>query len=125
MSKFSANIYSVVQDDEEKGLEYWLHFVDEFYSPSGVLRRGVYSQEQGTKQFAISYPALPRYYLTEFNSGVRRIQMVIENATEKVFSNGTYTVECLVTFFYWFDNEAAHVSAFLFFFTVNPGGWQC
>lgn len=86
-----------------------MRFVDEFYSRTGSLRRGVCSAEQGTKQFAISYPALPRYYLTEFRSGVRRLQMVIENAMEKALANGTFVVEARVTFFYWFGNEASHV----------------
>lgn len=86
---------------------YWQAFVDKFYSPVGVLRQGVYNPQAGSKQFEISTPALARYYLTQFTSGIRQIQMLVEGARERDSPNGGRIVESRRTsFIYWFTNES-------------------
>ena len=90
---------------------YWQSFVDRFYSPIGVLRQGVYNHQTGSKQFEISTPALARFYLTQFTSGIRHIQMLVEGARERDLPNGGHIVESQRTsFIYWFTNSC-HVGA--------------
>lgn len=85
---------------------YWQSFVDRFYAPGGVLRQGVWSPQVGSKQFEISTPALARYYLTQYTSGIRQIQMVVEGARERDMPNGGHMVESPRTsFIYWFTND--------------------
>lgn len=80
--------------------------MDRFYSPSGVLRQGVYNPSAGSKQFEIATPALARWYLTQFNSGITRIQMFLEGARERDSHNGGHIVEVTrCTFIYYFTNE--------------------
>ena len=93
--------------DEAHDLLYWQEFVDRFYSPVGVLRQGVYNRQSGSKQFEISTPALARYYLTQFNSGIRHIQMLVEGVRETASSTGGHIVESAKTsFIYWFTNDS-------------------
>lgn len=71
-----------------------------------MLRQGVYNPQAGSKQFEISTPALARYYWTQFNSGIKHIQMLVEGAREKDLPNGGHMVESLKTsFIYWFAND--------------------
>jgi hypothetical protein len=85
---------------------YWQSFVDRFYAPGGVLRQGVWNPQVGSKQFEISTPALARYYLTQYTSGIRQIQMVVEGARERDMPNGGHMVESPRTsFIYWFTND--------------------
>lgn len=101
-----AEQLSAYSNRSSQGLAYWQTFVQQFYSPGGVLRQGVWNAQRGSKQFEISTPALARYYWTQFNSGVKRIQMIVENAVEKDFPNGGQIVESPRTcFLYWFDND--------------------
>lgn len=93
--------------DEAQDLLYWQEFVDRFYSPGGVLRQGVYNRQSGSKQFEISTPALARYYLTQFNSGIRHIQMLVEGVRETASPSGGHIVESAKTsFIYWFTNDS-------------------
>ncbi|EAU38009.1 hypothetical protein ATEG_01252 [Aspergillus terreus NIH2624] len=97
--------------NEASDLQYWQNFVDRFYSPSGVLRQGVYNPSAGSKQFEIATPALARWYLTQFNSGISRIQMFLEGARERDSHNGGHIVEVTrCTFIYYFTNETQLVS---------------
>lgn len=87
-------------------LAYWQNFVAKFYSPMGVLRQGVWNAQVGSKQFEISTPALARYYLTQYTSGIRHIQMVMEGAREQESPNGGHIVESgRTSFIYWFTND--------------------
>lgn len=84
---------------------YWQSFVDRFYAPGGVLRQGVWNPQAGSKQFEISTPALARYYLTQYTSGIRQIQMVVEGARERDVPNGHIVESARASFIYWFANE--------------------
>lgn len=96
-------------------MPYWNSFVERFYSPNGVLRQGVFNPQSGSKQFEIATPALARYYLTQFTSGIRHIQMVVEAARERDSPNGGHIVESTKTsFIYWFTNDTQVSSGILY-----------
>jgi hypothetical protein len=104
---FAEHLSNFTSRGEAQDLLYWQAFVDKFYSPVGVLRQGVYNPQAGSKQFEISTPALARYYLTQFTSGIRQTQMLVEGARERDSPNGGRIVESRRTsFIYWFTNES-------------------
>ena len=86
-------------------LNYWLQFVDRFFSPKGVLRHSVWVAGENTgKQYEITFPALARYFHTHFESGVTSMQMVMEKGIEKELpNNGHYIESQKSSFVYWFD----------------------
>ncbi|KAL2872779.1 LIM domain-binding protein [Aspergillus lucknowensis] len=109
LGNFAEQLSSFVSRGEANDLLYWQTFVDKFYSPTGVLRQGVYNPQAGSKQFEIATPALARYYNTQFTSGIRQIQMLIEGPRERESPNGGggHIVECpRASFIYWFTNDA-------------------
>jgi hypothetical protein len=87
-------------------LNYWLGFVDRFFSPKGVLRHSVFvTGENINKQYEITFPALARYFHTHFESGVTSMQMIMEKGSEKELpNNGHYIESQKSSFVYWFDN---------------------
>jgi hypothetical protein len=87
-------------------LNYWLQFVDRFFSPKGVLRHSVWVAGENTgKQYEITFPALARYFHTHFESGVTSMQMIMEKGSEKELpNNGHYIESQKSSFVYWFDN---------------------
>ncbi|WEW57205.1 hypothetical protein PRK78_002667 [Emydomyces testavorans] len=108
---FAEQLSAYSNRNPAQGLAYWQTFVEQFYSPVGVLRQGVWNAQRGSKQFEISTPALARYYWTQFNSGIRQIQMIVEAAVDKDLPTGGQVVESPRTFFlYWFDNGCQLVS---------------
>jgi hypothetical protein len=103
---YAENLSNFQSRNETADLMYWNSFVERFYSPGGVLRQGVWNPQTGSKQFEITTPALARYYLTQFSSGIRQIQMVVEGARERDLPNGGHIVESPRTsFIYWFTND--------------------
>jgi hypothetical protein len=86
-------------------MNYWRVFVDRFFSPRGVLMQQLWSPSEGTKQYEIATPALPRYYHTMYHSGVKTVQLVLGNAREKDIPESGSVVESLHSnFIYWFEN---------------------
>ncbi|KKK26003.1 hypothetical protein AOCH_000459, partial [Aspergillus ochraceoroseus] len=107
LNNFAEHLSNFQSRGEAHDLLYWQSFVDRFYSPTGVLRQGVYNPQAGSKQFEIATPALARYYMTQFTSGIRQIQMLIEGARERDSPNGGHIVESpKASFIYWFTNDA-------------------
>ncbi|KUJ13152.1 uncharacterized protein LY89DRAFT_699108 [Mollisia scopiformis] len=94
-------------------LNYWLTFVDRFFSPKGVFRHSLWIlDETSNKQYEITYPALPRYFYTHFESGVKNMQMIMEKGTEKELpNNGHYIESQKSSFVYWFDNGSQLVAS--------------
>lgn len=82
--------------------------MDRFYAPTGTLRQNLYDATTGhSKQFEISNAALARFYHTQFTTGIRQIQMVIEGPRESPGpAAGGHAVESKVSLIYWFTNDS-------------------
>jgi hypothetical protein len=66
-------------------VENWQAFVDRFFSDTGSFIHCVYHNgTERTKQFEIVHAALPRYFLTLFNTDVTNLQITLDGATEKI-----------------------------------------
>ncbi|KAH8811560.1 LIM-domain binding protein-domain-containing protein [Xylogone sp. PMI_703] len=92
-------------------LNYWLAFVDRFFSTRGVLRHSVWIvDENSNKQYEITFPALARYFYTHFESGVINMQMLMEKGSEKELPNGHFIESQKSSFVYWFDNGSQLVA---------------
>jgi len=96
---------SAKQNDD---INYWLGFVDQFFSPKGVLRHSVWIVEEkgnSDKQYEITYPALARYFHTHFESGIKNMQLITEKGLEKELpNNGHYVESQKSSLVYWFEN---------------------
>ncbi|KAI2413054.1 hypothetical protein LOZ41_003465 [Ophidiomyces ophidiicola] len=120
---FAEQLSAYSNRNPAQGFAFWQSFVEQFYSQVGVLRQGVWNAQRGSKQFEISTPALARYYWTQFNSGIRQIQMIVEAAVEKDLPTGGQVLESPRTFFlYWFDNGCQLVSRGAIKAYFNPNG---
>ncbi|KAJ5720464.1 Transcriptional activator ptaB [Penicillium malachiteum] len=107
LNSYAEHLSAFQSRGEALDLAYWTAFVDRFFSPMGVLRQGIWNSQTGSKIFEISTPALARYYLTQFTSGIRHIQMIVEGATECEGVNGGHVVDSgRTSFIYWYTNES-------------------
>jgi hypothetical protein len=91
---------------QQEDLGYWIVFVTQFFSPKGVMRHSLwFLDENSNKQYEIPYSALPRYFHTHFESGVKSMQLITEKGTERALPNSGHYIESQKsTFVYWFDN---------------------
>jgi len=94
-------------------LNYWLAFVERFFSSKGVLRHSVWIvDETSNKQYEITFPALARYFHTHFESGIKNMQMIMEKGSEKELpNNGHYIESQKSSFVYWFDNGSQLIAS--------------
>ncbi|POS83496.1 hypothetical protein EPUL_005153 [Erysiphe pulchra] len=94
-------------------LNHWSSFVETFFSPKGVLRHSVWVMDDKTnKQYEVTYPALPRYFNTHFESGIKSIQMILERGSEKELPNNFHYIESQKSsFVYWFEGGAQVVAS--------------
>jgi hypothetical protein len=86
-----------------------------FFSEQGVFRYCPsvnQDNEQPEKTYEITYPALARYFHTQFDSGVKTMQFIMEQqTTDRPLQEGGHLVENpKASFVYWFDN-GSHVSS--------------
>ncbi|KAF4612541.1 hypothetical protein G7Y89_g15591 [Cudoniella acicularis] len=97
---------------QKDDLNYWLQFVEKFFSPKGVLRHSVWIvDETSNKQYEITFPALARYFHTHFESGIKTMQLIMEKGTEKDLpNNGHYIESPKSSFVYWFDTGSQLVA---------------
>ena len=98
-------------------LSYWVEFVARFFSPAGTLRHTLQVTAAtrdlpvGERPYDISYAALPRYFYTHFDSGVKSMQLVLNKGTrDKPLPNDCHLIETNhASFVYWFET-GSHVS---------------
>ena len=95
-------------------LDYWTNFVQQFFSPKGIFRHTILIKEaenQLEKQYELACPALPRYFHTHVESGVKSMQLVLEKGTiDRPLPNDCHFVEYgKASWTYWFEN-GSHVS---------------
>jgi hypothetical protein len=111
LHQFADHLAGFHPNVQNNDINHWHRFVGEFYSPIGVMRqRLAHNSKNETKQFEITTNLLARYYFTLFESGIRTVQMILEQPREKPTVNQGMIVECLKTsFIYWFENDC-HVS---------------
>ncbi|CRG88911.1 Adhesion defective protein 1 [Talaromyces islandicus] len=108
LSNFQSN-------GEDADLLFWQEVVNKYYNttfqtttgqPWGVLRQGVFSARSGSKSFEVNATILPRYYVTLFNNGIRKIQTHMEATQEFTPQNGYRVVYSpKASFIYWFTND--------------------
>lgn len=76
-----------------------------FFSQRGVFRHTVHVTDgDADKQYEITYAALARYFHTHFESGIERMQFIIESdPVDRQLPLGQTWVENKASFVYWFD----------------------
>lgn len=96
-------------DRQANDIGQWKAFVGRFFSEDGIFKQSLLDyapiNANKAKNFEICNPALPRYYYTQFQSGVQNIQLTMDGITEKEFGNNCHYVESnRAKFIYWFKN---------------------
>lgn len=95
-------------------LSYWNSFVSRFFSTNGVFRHTLHiidADETTDKQYEIAYPAIARYFHTNFSSGVRNMQLVMnKGTTDRPLPADCHFIEnTQASLVYWFET-GSHVS---------------
>lgn len=87
-------------------LTYWNNFVQQFFSPKGVFRHSVHILDEADKQYEITYPALPRYFHTHFDSGIKNMQLIMEKgSTDRPLPGDGHWIEnTSSSLVYWFES---------------------
>lgn len=87
-----------------------------FFAENGVFRYTLPNtdeNEQSEKSYDITFHALPRFFHTQFDSGVKNIQLVMDKTTELQPNNGRHVIEnSKASMVYWFEG-GSHVSVHL------------
>ncbi|KAK9473444.1 LIM-domain binding protein, partial [Dipodascopsis tothii] len=96
--------------EQQKDLDFWRKFVQEYFTEMGVLKHSVtdpVTKEQAV--YEVPNAALPRYYRTLFQEGIKRVQLIPENPREVVVNPNVHVIDCTrTTVIYWFQN-GSHV----------------
>ncbi|KAK9453523.1 LIM-domain binding protein, partial [Dipodascopsis uninucleata] len=98
--------------EQHKDLEFWKKFVIEYFADIGGIKYTVVNSIDKTpKQYEVPNAALPRYYNTLFQDGIRRVQIIPENPREIMMAQEVHVVECIrATMVYWFSNGSHVIS---------------
>lgn len=84
-----------------------------FFAENGVFRYTLPNtdeNEQSEKSYDITFHALPRFFHTQFDSGVKNMQLIMDKTTELQPSNGRHVIETSkASMVYWFEG-GSHVS---------------
>lgn len=85
--------------------------MQQFFSPKGVFRHSVHILDEADKQYEITYPALPRYFHTHFDSGIKNMQLIMEKgSTDRPLPGDGHWIEnTSSSLVYWFES-GSHVS---------------
>ena len=84
-----------------------------FFSKFGVFRHSIHimDDDETDKQYEITFPVLPRYFRTHFESGVRNMQLVLDKGTtDRALPGDCHWIEnTKSSLVYWFES-GSHVS---------------
>ena len=87
-------------------IEHWQTFVDRFFAESGSFVNILFSHDTPrTKLFEIVHAALPRYFLTLFNTEVESLQVTLDGATENNGGSESKVTCDRAKFIYTYKNQ--------------------
>ena len=113
--QFGERLSSFQGSKGKDDLGFWTDFVRRFFTASGVFRHTIHvmdGEEGHDKQYEIGSSALPRYFHTHFESGVKTMQLVLDRQTaDRPLPGDSFFVENQnASFVYWFEG-GSHVVA--------------
>lgn len=116
LTQFSEALGSFPGSKGKEDVAYWVEFVNRFFSPLGVFRHSIHivdGEEKTNKQYEIPCSALARYFHTYFESGVKKMQFVMDKGfTEKPIQSDRFFVEnSKASFVQWFTSGSQVVSS--------------
>ncbi|KAK1754328.1 LIM-domain binding protein-domain-containing protein [Echria macrotheca] len=109
--QFAEQLSGFPGSKSKDDLAYWNNFVHQFFSPRGLFRLTILVKEGGEnrqdldKQYELAVPALPRYFHTHFESGIKSIQLNLDKCTiDKPLPHDCYYMEYhKASLVYWFE----------------------
>lgn len=108
--QFSEYLSGFPGAKDQDDLSYWNDFVQRFFNPKGVFRHTLLDHSDGgkqEKQYEIAYPALPRYFHTHYDSGVKNMQLILDKGTmDRPLPGDCHFIENnKASLIYWFENS--------------------
>lgn len=86
-----------------------------FFSQKGVFKHSILirdgEDQTQQKHYEIAYPAIPRYFHTHFDSGVKSMQLIMDKGTtDRTMPNDCHMIwNDKTSLVYWFE-DGAHAS---------------
>ncbi|VBB77151.1 Putative protein of unknown function [Podospora comata] len=115
LMQFSEHLSGFPGPKGQDDLSYWEDFVKMFFSQKGVFKHTLLERTaEGPveKPYEIQYPALPRYFHSHFDSGVKTMQLIMaKGTTDRALPNDCHFIEnTKASLIYRFDQNC-HVVA--------------
>ncbi|KAK4644488.1 hypothetical protein QC761_305240 [Podospora bellae-mahoneyi] len=115
LMQFSEHLSGFPGPKGSDDLSYWEDFVKMFFSQKGVFKHTLLERTaEGPveKPYEIQYPALPRYFHSHFDSGVKTMQLIMaKGTTDRALPNDCHFIEnTKASLIYRFDQNC-HVVA--------------
>uniref|UniRef100_A0A8H7N1Q0 Uncharacterized protein n=1 Tax=Bionectria ochroleuca TaxID=29856 RepID=A0A8H7N1Q0_BIOOC len=116
LMQFSEYLSGIPPQRTKDDLSYWNAFVARFFSQNGVFRHSLHitdSDETTDKQYEIAFPAIARYFHTNFNSGVKNMQLIMDKGTQdRALPGDCYCIENpRASLVYWFETGSHLVAS--------------
>lgn len=88
-------------------MQFWQNLVNEFFDQEALYRTTLWDKSDVSQAQEICMPILARYFWMQFNSGVERMQICINEPQQRDMNNGGFLVESnRCTFTYWYENSS-------------------
>jgi hypothetical protein len=84
-------------------------FVQQFFSPTGILRHGVCKQEgEEAKIYDVPFSIIWLYFDAHFRGGITNVQLVLDRGmTDRALQHDSHLIEnSRATFIYWFGKRS-------------------
>lgn len=85
-------------------MQTWQGFVAEYFADDAIYKTQLLDRSNQNYENEISMPVLARYFWTQFNTGVERMQISIGSPQQRELPGGSFAVESQrSTFTYWYE----------------------
>ena len=114
LSQFGESLGAFPGSKGKDDISYWVELVSRFFSTSGVFRHSidiVDGEDKTSKQYEIPFSALARYFHTYFESGVKKMQLVMDKGFTERPSDGFSVENSEASLVQWFEGGAHVVSS--------------
>lgn len=114
LAQFGESLGAFPGSKGKDDITYWVELVSRFFAATGVFRHSIYivdGEENTNKQYEIPCSALARYFHTYFESGVKKMQLVMDKGFTERPSDSFIVENTKASLVQWFEGGAHVVSS--------------
>lgn len=109
---FCERLTSLSSTIQAVELDHWQDFINEWFTPDAIFSNHLWdSLDESGKFWELPQPALGRYFWTQANGGVSRMQISISGAQQRDLQVGSIVESPSLSVTYFFDNGVRLVSS--------------